>query len=121
MNNIFTEVHKMASDKVLKLTSMNFEHEVGKSELPVLVDFWAGWCGPCMAVAPIIEELAAHYDGKLKVGKVNVDEEPSLAAKYRIISIPTIMIFKNGEIAEKIRGMNSKAVFSEWIEKSINQ
>lgn len=111
----------MASEKVLKLTDSNFEQEVGKSDSPVLVDFWAGWCGPCMAVAPIIEEIAAQYEGKLKVGKVNVDEQSALAAKYRIISIPTIMLFKNGEMVDKIRGLNSKAVFAEWIDRNIGK
>lgn len=81
------------------ITSQNFEDEVLNSDIPVLVDFWATWCGPCMMLAPTIEEIAKEYDGKVKVGKVNVDEESELAIKYGISSIPTIMVFKNGEIS----------------------
>ena len=82
----------------LTLTNESFENEVLHSDIPVIVDFWASWCGPCRMVAPIIEELAREYSGKAKVGKVNVDEEAELAVKYGIVSIPTVLIFKNGEV-----------------------
>jgi len=83
------------------LTSENFEEEVQKSSLPVLVDFWAEWCGPCRMIAPAVEELARTYQGKLKVGKVNVDTQGELAGRFGIISIPTIMIFKDGKPARQ--------------------
>lgn len=82
------------------LTKNNFEEEVMKSEIPVLIDFWASWCGPCMMLAPIVEELAQEYKGKVKVCKVNVDNEPELATQFRIMSIPTIVVMKNGKIAD---------------------
>lgn len=84
----------------LKFTAENFETEVLQSEVPVLVDFYADWCGPCQMMAPMVEELAKKYDGKAKVGKINVDEQPELASKYRVMSIPTFIVFKNGEAAE---------------------
>ena len=80
----------------ITLTKENFETEVINSQIPVLVDFWATWCGPCRMLSPIISEIAEEYDGKITVGKVNVDEQEDLAAKYRISSIPTVMLFKNG-------------------------
>lgn len=92
----------------ITLTNENFQNEVLKSEVPVLVDFWAAWCGPCRMVAPIIEEIAKEYTGKVKVGKINVDEQPELASAFRIASIPTIMIFKNGKIIDTIIGYQSK-------------
>lgn len=95
------------------LTEATFENEVIKSDLPVLVDFWATWCGPCRMIAPIIEEIAKEYEGKVKVGKVNVDEQSALAAKYGIMSIPTLILFKNGEIAEKMVGLRSKEQIAE--------
>ena len=94
----------MASENVLALTDAKFEEEVLKSEIPVLVDFWAPWCGPCRMVAPIVEELAGEYDGKLKVGKVNTDENQKTASDYGIMSIPSLLIFKDGKIARQIVG-----------------
>lgn len=94
----------MASEKVLALTGNNWADDVEKSDVPVLVDFWAVWCGPCRMIAPIIDELANEYDGTVKVGKVNVDENQALAAKYGVMSIPTIMVFKNGQPVERIVG-----------------
>ena len=95
----------------VKLTSANFENEVLKSDIPVVVDFWATWCGPCKMIAPHLEELAKTYEGKIKVGKVNVDEELELATKFGIASIPTLMLFKNGKLVNTAVGyMNQSQV-----------
>ena len=93
----------------ITLTAANFEKEVLESEIPVLVDFWAGWCGPCKMLAPTIAELAKEYEGKVKVGKVNIDEFSSLAIKYGVASIPTVILFKNGQAADKSVGFVPKA------------
>ena len=90
------------------LTLSNFEEEVIKSDVPVVVDFWATWCGPCRMIAPEVETLAEEYDGKVKVGKVNVDEEEKLAVKYKVSSIPTLILFKNGEAVKKSIGYKTK-------------
>jgi len=109
----------MASDKIVVLTSDNFESEVINSDKPVLVDFWASWCGPCRAVAPVIDELAEDYEGKAKVGKVNVDEQGELAAMFGIRSIPTIMLFKNGKAVTSMVGARPKADFAKVIEENL--
>lgn len=90
------------------LTNENFESEVLKSDIPVLVDFWATWCGPCKMIAPIIEEIADENEGRIKVGKINVDEQPELAAAFKISSIPTIMVFKGGKITAMEVGYREK-------------
>ena len=90
------------------LTKENFETEVLKSDIPVLVDFWASWCGPCMMLSPVIAELAEELEGKVKVGKVNVDEQNELAMQYRVASIPTLLLFKNGELVKTSVGFMPK-------------
>ena len=99
----------------ITLTNKNFESEVMASDIPVLVDFWAAWCGPCRMLAPIIDEVAKEYEGKVKVGKVNVDEEQELAVRYGIASIPTVILFKNGAIANKTIGFGSKAQITDML------
>ena len=93
----------------VRLTKNNFRDEVLNSDIPVLVDFWATWCGPCRMVAPIVEEIADEHDGRIKVGKVNVDEEPELAMQFRVASIPTLMVFKNGQLVNTAVGYRPKA------------
>ncbi len=107
------------SGKIIEITNDTFQESVLKAETPVVVDFWASWCGPCRMVAPIMEELADDFEGRIKVAKVNVDDQGELAAQFRIMSIPTILIFKNGQIAEKIVGARSKGEFVEFIEKQL--
>ena len=92
----------------IKITSANFEAEVLKSELPVLVDFWAAWCGPCRMLAPAVAQIAAECEGKVKVGKVNVDEQPELAQRFGIMSIPTVLVFKDGKKVNQSIGLVPK-------------
>ncbi len=103
----------------ITLTSGNFAGEVLNADKPVLVDFWASWCGPCKMLAPIIEELADEYEGKIKVGKVNVDDEQELAMNYGIASIPTVILFKDGEIKETLIGYREKEDFKAVINAQI--
>lgn len=109
----------MASEKVLTIKSDNFEELVLKSSVPVLVDFWANWCGPCRAIGPTIDELADEYDGRFKIGKVNVDEENTLVNNFNIMSIPTMIAFKDGNQVEKVIGARSKTDLKALLEKFI--
>lgn len=92
----------------MEITLENFENEVLKSEVPVLIDFWASWCMPCKMLSPVVDEIAKESDGSYKVGKINVDEQQELAAKFRVMSIPTLLVFDKGEIVEKSVGVQSK-------------
>ena len=103
---------------VYKFDESNFEAEVLKSDLPVFVDFYADWCGPCKMMSPVIDKLAEEYDGKIKVGKVNVDENGDLAVKYGIMSIPNMVFFKNGEVADRVVGAIPKPAMKEKFEKN---
>jgi thioredoxin 1 len=98
----------MASQKIVSLTQENFAQEVLQSSSPVLVDFWAEWCGPCKMIAPILDELAEEYDGRVKIGKVNIDEQQGVAAEYGIRAIPTLLLFHKGQVADQIVGLHSK-------------
>lgn len=91
-----------------KFTTANFEAEVLQSQLPVLVDFYADWCGPCKMMAPLVEQLATEYEGKAVVGKLNIDDEEDIAARYRVMTIPTLAVFKGGKLVDKVIGVNSK-------------
>ncbi len=103
----------------LTLTKSNFKETVLENEQPVLVDFWASWCGPCRMVGPIVEALADDFEGRAGVGKVNVDEEQDLAQQYGIMSIPTLVIFKNGAVVERVVGARSQGELAELLEKHI--
>ena len=100
---------------VLTLTKENFDAEALKSDIPVLVDFWAEWCGPCRMFSPIVDEFAEENEGRVKVGKANVDEQPDLAGRYGVMSIPTAILFKNGEIADTLVGVQPKTALEELI------
>lgn len=104
----------------LEFTDSNFQSEVLDTDQVTVVDFWAEWCGPCKAIGPIIEELASEYNGKAKIGKVNVDHNQDISIKYGIRSIPTILFFKNGEVVDKQVGAASKAILQQKIEAHMN-
>jgi thioredoxin 1 len=109
----------MSSDKVLALSDANFDREVLQSDIPVLVDFWATWCSPCKAIAPLIDAVADEYAGKVKVGKVNVDDNPATPGKYGVRGIPTLVLFKGGVVVDQIVGAIPKSQLDALIAKAL--
>ena len=109
----------MAGGNILEFSDQNFEQEVLGSDKPVLVDFWAEWCAPCRMIAPAVEAIAGEYAGRAKVGKVNVDQNQSVTSRYNIRSIPTLLVFKNGEIKEQIVGATSKDNLAKLLDKNL--
>ncbi|HET7395717.1 MAG TPA: thioredoxin TrxA [Gammaproteobacteria bacterium] len=107
------------SDQIVYTSDTNFENDVLKSDLPVLVDYWAEWCGPCKMIAPILDEIAADYQGKLKIAKVNVDENQQITQKYGIRSIPTLILFKDGNVQAQKVGAMSKSQLAAFVETNI--
>ena len=109
----------MANENILTVTDDNFEESVLKSDVPVLVDFWASWCGPCRMVAPLLEEIADEMDGKVIIGKLNVDEHQAIASKFQVSSIPTFILFKNGEASDRMLGAMPKGAFEQFLTRNI--
>ncbi len=107
----------MGEEVLFHATDGNFEPEILKSDIPTMVDFWAPWCGPCQVIAPVIEELAKEYAGKVKVAKMNVDENPATPSQYGIRGIPTLILFKDGQVFDQIVGAVSKSKLEEMIKK----
>jgi thioredoxin 1 len=109
----------MASANIATLTEANFAQEVLQSAQPVLVDFWAEWCGPCKMLAPVLDELATEYAGRIKFAKVNVDDSHQLAGQYRITNIPTLLLFKSGTVVAQMMGLSGKRVYREKLEEAL--
>ncbi|MFA4029169.1 MAG: hypothetical protein GDYSWBUE_001885 [Candidatus Fervidibacterota bacterium] len=105
----------------LELTADNFDSEILQSNLPAMVDFWAPWCGPCRLMSPIVESIAERYQGKVKVAKVNVDENPQLAVRYSIMSIPTLLFFRNGQVVDKVIGLVPEHEIEERLNKLLGE
>ena len=109
----------MASEKIVTLSDDNFENEVLKSDTPVLVDFWAEWCGPCRMVAPVLDQIADEMDGKVRIAKLNVDENQGLAYQYQVSSIPTFILFKDGKMADRMLGQMAKSAFQSFLDRNL--
>lgn len=109
----------MASENVIHVTDSNFETLILKSEVPAIVDFWASWCAPCRAIAPIVDEMAAEYTGKVRVAKMNVDDNPATPGKYGVRGIPTLILFKNGKVVDQLVGAVPKNQIKDLIEKGL--
>ncbi len=109
----------MATDVILEVTDQNFDQEVLKSDQPVIVDFWAAWCGPCKALAPVVDEIAKQYQGKVKVGKMDVDKNQATPMRYGVRGIPTLLVFKGGQVREQIVGFVPKETIEKAIDKNL--
>lgn len=109
----------MANENIFQVSDSSFDGDILKSNVPVLVDFWAPWCGPCRSVAPMLDDLATQYAGKLKVAKVNVDESTEVAMRYQITSIPTFLLFKNGQVADRALGALPRSEFVKLIDRNL--
>lgn len=109
----------MAGDNIVEFTDDNFDAEVLQSSTPVLVDFWATWCAPCKAIAPVLDQLAGDYDGKVKIGKVNVDENPAIPGQYGVRGIPTLILFKDGQIVDQLVGAVPKNQLESLLQKAL--
>ena len=109
----------MAANGSIEVTDASFDQEVLKSEQPVLVDFWAAWCQPCRAIAPIVDELAQHYQGKVKIGKMDVDRNNATPMRYKVTGIPTLLVFKGGQVVEQLVGYRPKDAIQQALDKHV--